>query len=109
MLQKQNRLPAHTKLHHPFSFTTPLFILKVSNNGLQTSRFAFVIRKALDKRATERNRMRRVFRSCIETMLDELKEGKDMLFLLKKGILEMRHEDLYNEVHTFLRERQLLK
>ena len=109
MLQKQYRLPGAIRLKSPTSFTTPTFFLKVSKNDLEYSRFGFVVRKTVDKRATVRNRIRRVFRSCIEEMQQEVKVGYDMLFLLKNVILEKKREALYNELHEFLKEKQFLQ
>jgi ribonuclease P protein component len=108
MLHKQYRLPATTRLGNATTFTTHLFILKVKKNDLTHNRFGFVVRKTVDKRATERNRIRRVFRSCIEEMLPQFSLGHDMLFLLKRPILEMERDALYNEVHSFFREKHLL-
>lgn len=109
MLQKQYRLPAAVRLRTPSSFTLPLCFIKVANNGLSCSRFGFVVRKTVAKRATVRNRIRRVFRSCIEEMVPEIKTGYDMLFFLKGQILEKKREDLYNELHAFLKEKNLLQ
>src|SRR6185369_16079111 len=107
MLQKQYRLPAAVRLKSPSSFTTQTFFLKVSKNDQSVSRFGFVVRKTVDKRATVRNRIRRVFRSFIEDMQQELAPGYDMLFFPKALILEMKREALYNELHEFLKEKQL--
>lgn len=109
MLDKQYRLPAAVRLTSPKSFSTQTFFLKISKNGLDESRFGFVVRKAVDKRAVKRNRIRRVFRSCIEEMLPEIQKGYDMLFLLKDKILEKKREDLYNELHAFFQEKKLLR
>src|SRR5688572_23529732 len=109
MLQKQYRLPAAVRLQSPKSFATQPFFLKVSKNELTMSRFGFVVRKQVDKRATARNRIRRVFRSCIEDMLAEISPGYDMLFFVKSQVLEMKREDLYNELHVFLKDKKLLQ
>jgi ribonuclease P protein component len=108
MLEKQFRLPATTRLRQAKSFNTTLFFLKVSNNSLPINRFGFVVRKSVDKRATVRNRIRRLFRSCVEDMLTELVTGHDLLFLLKGQILVMKKDDLYNEVRSFFKQQQLL-
>jgi ribonuclease P protein component len=108
MLPKQYRLPAATRLRNSLSFSTPFFTLRVSPNEFPYSRFGFVVRKAVDKRATKRNHIRRLFRSCIEEMREEIKGGQDLLFILNGKIVEMRREDLYNEVHSFFKEKQLL-
>ena len=109
MLQKQYRLPAATRLRNSLSFTSPFFSLRISNNNLEYNRYGFLVKKAVDKRATVRNRIRRLFRSCIEEMLGEIKAGQDMLFILNNKIVEMKREDLYNEVHSFFEEKHLLQ
>ena len=76
---------------------------------LTYNRYGFVVKKAVDKRATVRNRIRRLLRSCIEEMFDEIKPGQDMLFMLNGKIVEMKREDLYNEVHSFFKEKHLLQ
>ena len=109
MLQKQYRLPGAVRLISPSSFTLPTFFVKISKNDLEYSRFGFVVRKTVDKRATVRNRARRVFRSCIEEMQTEIKPGLDFLFVLKTQVLEKQREALYNELHEFLKGKQLLQ
>ncbi len=109
MLQKQYRLPGAIRLTSPTSFRSSIFLLKVSSNGLTYSRYGFIVRKTVDKRAVVRNRIRRVFRSCIEEMQQEIKPGYDMLFFLTSQILEMKREALYNELHEFLKEKNYLQ
>jgi len=109
MLQKQFRLPAYVKLSNSSSFSSSLFFLKVSKNDLDHNRFGFVVSKKTEPSAAARNRLRRVFRSCIEEMFEEIKTGQDMLFLLKRGALEIERKELYNELHKFFSEKGLLK
>ena len=109
MLQKQFRLPAYVKLSKASSFASHLFFLKINNNNLGYSRFGFVVSKKTSAKATDRNRIRRVFRSCIEEMIEEVKPGSDMLFMLKTPILEIKRKELYNELHKFFSEKDLLK
>lgn len=109
MLQKQYRLPGAVRLISPSSYTSPTFFVKISKNELGYSRFGFVVRKTVDKRATVRNRVKRVFRSCIEEMQPDIKTGFDILFLLKNRALEIRRVDMYNELQLFLKEKQLLQ
>ena len=83
--------------------------MRTSINELTYNRYGFVVKKTIDKRATVRNRIRRLFRSCIEEMIDEIVPGQDMLFFLQGKIVEMKREDLYNEVHSFFKEKHLLQ
>lgn len=109
MLKKFFKLPAKTKQANPKYLKTTIFTLKVSSNELENSRFGFVVKKTLDKRATVRNRAKRVLRSCIEELLDEIRPGKDMLFLLEKGIIDRKRELVFKDIHTLLSEKGFLK
>ena len=109
MLSREYRLPATTKLSQTQFTRTPLFSLKYARNGLSVSRFAFVVRKTVDKRAVTRNRIRRVFRSCIEELRELIGPGYDMLFFLEKGIIDKRQEDICQEVRTVLQQKHLIQ
>jgi len=109
MLQKQFRLPATVRLTQAASYKTRSFLLKVAKNDLPYNRFGFVVRKSVDKRSTVRNKIKRLLRSCIEEMFAQIHTGYDMLFLLNGSILEMKREDLYNQVHEFLKTNKFLK
>ena len=108
MLAREYRLPATTKLIHATFARSPLFGLKYVKNSLGVSRFAFVVRKSVDKRAVVRNRIRRVFRSCIEELQKQIVPGYDMLFFLEKGIIDITRADLLKEIKKNLDEKRLL-
>lgn len=108
MLARQYRLPATTKLSRARFAKTESFSLKYAANTLPVSRFAFVVKKSIDKRAVARNRIRRVFRSCIEELREQIVPGYDMLFFLEKGIIDKQQADLCKELHKFLQHGQLI-
>lgn len=107
MLPHIYRLPAAQRLHHPLFRKTPLFSVKIAKNNMDVSRYAFLVRKSIDKRAVVRNRIRRVFRSCIEDQLQNIKPGYDMLFFLEKGIMDKPKAEVSQTLQQFLREQQL--
>lgn len=107
MLKRQHRLISPVRLQSPTTVTTSAFIAKIASNNLSVSRFGFLVRKALDKRSTHRNRARRIFRSCIEDMLTQIKPGYDMLFILQKRSLEAKYSELYQEIKSELQKRDL--
>lgn len=109
MLKKLHRLPATQKLKQPTHLRTTSFTLKIASNNLTNNRFAFIVKKTLDRRATARNRVKRVFRSCIEELVTDMKVGYDMLFLLEKGIIDRKRELVFKDIHTLLSEKGLLK
>jgi len=108
MLARKYRLPATVNFYHTQLIRTPLFGIKYARNNLSVNRCAFVVRKTVDKRAVVRNRIRRVFRSCIEEHLENMSPGYDMLFFLEKGIIDKRHEELCGEIKEFFKKRQIL-
>ena len=108
MLSREYRLPATTKLFHANYTKTELFGLKYASNGLTVSRFAFVVRKSVDKRAVVRNRVRRLFRSCIEELYKDIDPGYDMLFFLEKGIIDRQRADLCKDLLIFLQQKRLI-
>jgi ribonuclease P protein component len=108
MLPRQFRLPANIRLKHPDSFHSASFLVKIATNERSESRFGFIIGKAVAKEAVTRNRARRLLRSCIEERFSEIKTGYDMLFLLKKGIIDQDRETLASEIETLLTQKKLL-
>jgi ribonuclease P protein component len=108
MLPRQFRLPATVRLHHPDSYQATSFQVKIASNKQSVSRFGFIIGKSVAKEATTRNRARRLLRSCVEDRLTEIKTGYDMLFLLKKGIIDKDRETLASEIAKLLTHKKLL-
>jgi ribonuclease P protein component len=109
MLPRQFRLPASIRLSQPNIYTTPYFVVKIAPNELPYNRFGFTISKAIAKHAVDRNKVRRVLRSCIEERLNNMHGGYDMLFLLKKGIIDKERETLASEIEKLLTQKKLLK
>jgi ribonuclease P protein component len=108
MLPQQYRLPATTKLTHSRFVKTPLFAVKFAKNNLDVSRFGFVVRKTVDKRAVVRNRIRRVLRSCIEEQRTEIAVGYDMLFFPEKGIMDKKQAELCQILQQLWIQQKLL-
>jgi ribonuclease P protein component len=107
MLKRVYRLPASQKPKNATYFKSAFFSLRITKNNLANNRYGFVVKKALDKRAVVRNRIRRVFRSSIEEMNDDIKNGYDMLFVLEKGIIGKVREEVFRDLDKFLTEKKL--
>jgi ribonuclease P protein component len=108
MLAREYRLPATTKLSQAHFAKTELFGVKYAANNLAVCRFAFVVRKSVDKRAVARNRIRRLFRSCVEELRGQIVPGYDMLFFLEKGIIDKQQAELCKELQAFLQQKHLI-
>ncbi|MGH9856394.1 MAG: ribonuclease P protein component [Acidobacteriota bacterium] len=109
MFAKRYRLPATIRFIPARFFKTPYFRVKYARNSETVSRYGFVISKAVDKRAVVRNRIRRVFRSCIEEVQEKIVPGYDMLFFLEKGIINKQRQEVLQEVLLQFKKHNLLQ
>ncbi len=105
MLKKQFRL-TEFNLNNYKSLSTPLFNLKYAKNDLSYSRFAFVVSKKIDTRATARNEIKRKLRSNIEQIFDNIVPGTDFIFYPSSKVLE---GDSRQALENVLQGENLLK
>lgn len=61
-------------------------------NSLDESRFAIVVPVSFDKRATARNRARRLVSESIRLLLTEIGRGWDAIFFVRKGLPNSQSE-----------------
>lgn len=91
MLPRENRLPLRKELQRIQKegkiFHFPLFSLLVAKNGLGASRFGFIVSNKIHKRATKRNRVKRLLREGVRLQISKVRPGYDFVFLAKKRIL----------------------
>ncbi|MCL6096898.1 MAG: ribonuclease P protein component [Patescibacteria group bacterium] len=109
MLKKKYRLLKEAKFDKKDFYTSPFFVLKVAKNEKSFNRFGFVVSKKIDQRATVRNRVKRRVRVCIESNFDKIKPGYDMLFILKKQILNKTTAEINVLTMEELKRLKLLK
>lgn len=102
MLKRKLRLPAQTKMSNPRFFKTAIFTLKIAKNNLEHSRFGFIISKKVAKTAVDRNRSKRLLRSCIEDQIEAMEKGFDFLFIINKNLADQKREDLCREATSIL-------
>ena len=108
MLKKNTRLKRMV-FGKSSGFKTPYFSLKIHENKEGVSRFGFVASKKIDKRATVRNRIKRVLRSCIEGNMSSIKAGYDLLFILRKEAVGKSRQEMCSSVSLVLSQGNLLK
>ncbi len=109
MLAKRSRL--NLRAHPQFTkvFTLPYFVLRITENDHKDNRYGFLTSKKIDRRATVRNRTKRVLRSCIEEMLENIKTGYDMLFVLKKESVGVAKSNIASSIKTIFNKEGLIK
>lgn len=109
MFKKQHRLSKKTILKEPLIYETLFFKLKVSRNGLLNNRYGFTVSTKVDKKAVVRNRTKRRFRACLEKINYNLKQGYDLIFVLKKEAVQETTKSLCLKMTHLLKEKALLK
>jgi ribonuclease P protein component len=108
MIARSYRLNAGKPLYNYTLHKTPLFTLKYARNEQIYSRVGFIISKKVSKKATVRNRAKRVFRTCIEKDFARITPGYDILFILQRHILEKDQEILCPLIKDVLVKQKLL-
>lgn len=108
MLKKEFRLKPGL-LGSANSLSTPFFNVKFGKNGKSLNRFAFIVSKKVDPRATERNLVKRKVRSIIEQIFDNIDSGNDFIFYIREGAKSAKREEIEKEIKNLLKEKNLLK
>lgn len=108
MLKRTYRLPLRKPLVSPRSAQTPAFFFKVAPNTLPHSRFGFIISKRIAGSSVLRNRVRRLFHTCIAGHLPRIKPGYDMLFITRKDPFSDKGVPLCDIIAAILKKQGLL-
>lgn len=114
MLPKKHRLnlrkESFFKKRKGLFFSTPLFgVSFIKEEKSQPARFAFLVSKKIDKRATRRNRVKRLLAAAIREFLPQIKGGIKMVFIAKEEILDKDFFEIKREVEKFLKKNSFLK
>ena len=114
MLPKENRLTDDYDFRRVKrlgkSYHGPLFKFsfarrKVSgppSGETSPSRFGFVISKKIDKRATTRNRIKRLLREAIRARLEKIPDGFDIVIVVRPSIVGKSYEEVNSEFNKVL-------
>lgn len=89
MLAFKNRLKKQKDFERVFKggngFKQGSLYLKIIENGLQSTRFGFVVSKKFSKKAVDRNRVKRILREVIKNNLSNIKSGLDVVVVVNSG------------------------
>ncbi len=101
MLSRRNRAPVSLLLRGrlPIFYSSPFFKLLVGQNSLGHNRFGVVVSVAVDLRATERHRLKRVL---IEAVREWPAFSSDFVFIVGKRARGVSRELLRLEVDRAL-------
>lgn len=112
MLPKLHRLPGYRIpeiLKTGRRFHADIATIVVTKNSEPASRFAVSVSTRLSKKATARNRTKRLLREALFTNLSAIQPGYDGIVFAKKLLLEEKLQDILSEIHELLKKAGLLK
>jgi ribonuclease P protein component len=73
----------------------------LERKDVNPSRFGFVVSTKVSKRASHRNRIKRILRDAVRDNLLNIKSGYDIIFLAKKAIENRSKDEIGKEVNNF--------
>ena len=100
MFARKFRLPPSVKFSAKPFLSTSFCIIKKKENSLGYNRYGFIVSKRIEKRATARNRIKRVIRSCFEKLNANLSQGNDFLVLARKEAVNKTTEEIYASLNN---------
>jgi len=111
MLPKINRLKNTKDIERVFKngkgFRGGSLFLKLVQNNLNTSRFAFIVSKKTVKKAARRNQIKRRLRNIIKKEMPRIKIGLDMVVIVQKGAESRDSKVIKEETEAVLRKANL--
>lgn len=109
MFRRKYRLPWRVRFSNSRSFSTLFFLAKIKPNNLLFNRFRIIISKKIDKRAVVRNRIKRLVSSVVEELSGNMKQGTDILFIIRKEAVGKTRKDFYLAIKEMFEKEGLIK
>lgn len=113
MLPKSYRLPLKTefkRLKKDGQMLQAKFfglLLLKSDSLKNVSRFAVIVSNKIDKKAVQRNKIRRLIAEALWSLHSEIKNGAEGVFLVKKTITTASPEEIKKEIENLFKRTKL--
>jgi len=111
MFPKPHRLPS-SHIRAVFEkgkrIHTPDFQFIVLKSAADVSRFAVFVPARIDKRATVRNRSKRLVREAIRRLLPEVAGGWDVVVVVKRDLSAMKQSQALEQLKAILAQAKVL-
>jgi len=113
MLVKQSRLVKEKDFKKIFklgkSSYTKIFRIKILVNDLKNNRYGIVISTKVSKKAVERNKLKRQFRTAVHEFDKQLFHGWDLVIIVSPAALTQKYEFIKSELKKTLFTLKLFK
>lgn len=105
MLPSLNRLPSpetRKVLREGRRISLPEFQLVYRKKTSEPSRFTVIVSTKIAKRATQRNRLKRLIRESLQHILPDLKSNLDGVVIVRKNFSESTQVEIQEKVKSLL-------
>jgi len=82
--------------------------IKFLKNDLESSRFGLMVGLKVSKKAVERNKIKRWLEESIQSNLEKIKNGFDVIIMVNPEILERKYQEVKEELINLLEESNLI-
>ncbi len=88
-------------------YASPMMVLAFLRNGLDHSRFGFVVSKRLGK-AVYRNKIKRRMREALRERIPRIKPGFDLVFIGRRPLSQASYPEIEQSLERLLKKADLL-
>ena len=111
MLSLQNRLKKKKDFDRVFKkgkgFKEGFLFIKAAENGLETTRFGFVVSKTFSKKAVLRNKVKRKLREVVRNKASDLEKGFDIVLVAMKGLEKKNISEIEKIINSLFKRAKL--
>jgi len=112
MLPLKNRLKKKKDFEYVFKkgngFRDGFLFLKLAENNLKTSRFAFVVSLKVSKKASLRNKIKRNLKKTIKANLPRIKTGFDVTLTVIPGLEKQSLQQMRETAESVFKKAELV-
>ncbi len=113
MLRREYKLKQRNDISNVFKegdfFGSKFIRLKTLKNGLEISRFVFVVGAKISKKAVVRNKIKRQLNKIIQDKLLNIKTGFDVMVLPSPAIIDKKYLEIKEELVNLFKKANLIK
>ena len=104
MLSKENRLKSKKDFDNAFKkgkgIKSGFLFLKIAENNLDASRFAFVVGLKISKKAVIRNKIKRRLRYIVREKFPDIQKGLDVMIITLPGIENQDFQQMRDSLNS---------
>ena len=85
-----------------------LMILTLSRGDDKVSRFGIVVSKHVSKRAVDRNRVKRLLRESIMSVISKVSSGYDVVIIARQNIMSLDFSEVNNDLNNVFQKARII-